>query len=161
MLPPPGRGGRRSEGYVVEGGSGREISARASGGGAGRRDFVSRRVDGGTASPARAGERRAASWDFRAKIDEDGEGKNNEEGASGDVGGGVVCSEGAITIRPWSFRGRRSLEAVPTPRMYLEAARFPTRAHPEPGRQRRRCGCGSPGRRRGRRHEYDNDVRIS
>ena len=42
MLPPPGRGGRRSEGYVVEGGSGREISARASGGG--RVDGISFRV---------------------------------------------------------------------------------------------------------------------
>ena len=159
--PPPRTGGPSFGGVRRGGGIGTRDFGKSVGGGAGRRDFVSRRVDGGTASPARAGERRAASWDFRAKIDEDGEGKNNEEGASGDVGGGVVCSEGAIPIRPWSFRGRRSLEAVPTPRMYLEAARFPTRAHPEPGRQRRRCGCGSPGRRRGRRHEYDNDVRIS
>ena len=109
---------------------------------------------------------------FLGEIDEDGEGKNNDDGEDDEESDGEGQPKKKARVEmSGGFRRcdndpalvllGEALEAVPTPRMYLEAARFPTRAHPEPGRQRRRCGCGSPGRRRGRRHEYDNDVRIS
>ena len=97
------------EGYVVGGGSGREIPARASGGrvvdGISFRGGRSDGGDGKSGESGRAAGRRRGF--FRAEIDEDGEGKNNdygakddederrrgpteEEGAGGDAGGGVV-----------------------------------------------------------------------
>ena len=97
--------------------------------GVGRQDFVrGGRSDGGAASPARAGGRRAASWLFWAEIDEDGEGKNNddgakddederrrgpteEEGAGGDAGGGL-------------FRRRDNDPALVLPGEALEAVPF-------------------------------------
>ena len=126
--------------------------------------------DGKSGESGRAAGRRRGF--FRAEIDEDGEGKNNdygakddederrrgpteEEGAGGDAGGGG-CSGGAITIRPWSFRGRRSRPCRPRgctsrPRVFL---RVRIRSLVDSGDD---AGADRPGGGE-EDDEYDNDV---
>ena len=137
---PPRTGGPSFGGVRRGGGIGTRDFGESVGGVGGRRDFVSRRQErrgGRQVRRERAGGGRRRGI-FRAKIDEDGEGKNNdygakddederrrgpteEEGAGGDAGGGLFRRR---DNDPALVLPGEALEAVPTPRMYLEAARF-------------------------------------
>ena len=167
MLPP--RTG--AVGGVRHGRGSDEISARASGGGS--PEFRSRRSDGGDGKSGESGRAaggvvgffgrrstrmaRGKNNDDGAKDDEDGRrrGPTEEEGAGGDAGGGG-CSGGAITIRPWSFRGRRSRPCRPRgctsrPRVFL---RVRIRSLVDSGDD---AGADRPGGGE-EDDEYDNDV---
>ena len=140
--------------------------------GVGRQNFVRGGATGGTASPARAGGRRAASWDFsgedrrgwrgekitttgrKTTRTSDGEGQPKKKARAEMPGGG--CSGGAITIRPWSFRGRRSRPCRPRgctsrPRVFL---RVRIRSLVDSGDD---AGADRPGGGE-EDDEYDNDV---
>ena len=123
MLPP--RTG--AVGGVRHGRGSDEISARASGGGS--PEFRSRRSDGGDGKSGESGRAAGGVVGFfgrrstrmaREKIvttgrkttrTSDGEGQPKKKARAEMPGGG--CSGGAITIRPWSFRGRRSRPCRP------------------------------------------------